>query len=304
MSVTYGFIVSLLRGHAPPPARLLDFGCGAGEIVALALAAGFDAYGVDTYDTNPQKCGLVCARGWRGGRARNQSLIPARHRSDSVNELAGWYEAMWQQYAGPARVLNERLLGDRILRVPPGAALPFPDASFDAVVSNQVFEHIPDLGPVAAELARVLAPGGLLVAVFPTREILVEPHLKAPLVHWFPPGSASQRAALHASHALGLCNRPGQSRRDWVAEERANLQHHIFHRRVSAAIAALSPWFALTARGEAAFLRHRLALHPRLAPAARLPRLFNPLLARLTLRLANAVLILRRRDHSAIKPGS
>ncbi len=35
--------------------------------------------------TNPRKCGLVCARGWRGGRARNQSLIPARHLSDRVN---------------------------------------------------------------------------------------------------------------------------------------------------------------------------------------------------------------------------
>ena len=44
-----------------------------------------------TYDTNPRKCGLVCARGWRGGRARNQSLIPARHLSDRANELAGWY---------------------------------------------------------------------------------------------------------------------------------------------------------------------------------------------------------------------
>ena len=45
-------------------------------------------------NTNPRKRGLVCARGWRGGRARNQSLIPARHLSDRVNELAGWYKRL------------------------------------------------------------------------------------------------------------------------------------------------------------------------------------------------------------------
>ena len=38
--------------------------------------------------------------------------------------------------------------------------LPFPDASFDAVVSNGVIDLIPDKDAVFAELHRVLAPGG------------------------------------------------------------------------------------------------------------------------------------------------
>jgi arsenite methyltransferase len=40
--------------------------------------------------------------------------------------------------------------------------LPFPDASFDVVISNGVIDLIPDKDAVFAELHRVLAPGGRL----------------------------------------------------------------------------------------------------------------------------------------------
>jgi arsenite methyltransferase len=39
-------------------------------------------------------------------------------------------------------------------------SLPFPDASFDVVISNGVIDLIPDKDAVFAELYRVLAPGG------------------------------------------------------------------------------------------------------------------------------------------------
>ena len=38
--------------------------------------------------------------------------------------------------------------------------LPFPDASFDVVISNGVIDLIPDKDAVFTELYRVLAPGG------------------------------------------------------------------------------------------------------------------------------------------------
>jgi SAM-dependent methyltransferase len=37
-----------LRAFAPPPARILDWGCGRGRAVALLRQEGFEAYGVDT----------------------------------------------------------------------------------------------------------------------------------------------------------------------------------------------------------------------------------------------------------------
>jgi SAM-dependent methyltransferase len=44
-------------------------------------------------------------------------------------------------------------------------ALPFPDASFDTAVAAWMLYHVPDIDRGIAELARVLAPGGRLVAV-------------------------------------------------------------------------------------------------------------------------------------------
>jgi SAM-dependent methyltransferase len=61
----------------------------------------------------------------------------------------------------------ERLLGQpirgpkpRLLRTG-GEKLPLPDNSVDAVISNNVFEHIADVAAVTKEMHRVLRPGGL-----------------------------------------------------------------------------------------------------------------------------------------------
>jgi SAM-dependent methyltransferase len=53
-----------------------------------------------------------------------------------------------------------------------GAAIPFRSAHFSTVVSNSVLEHIPDLGPVMAEVKRVLKPGGQFVFCVPSDHFL------------------------------------------------------------------------------------------------------------------------------------
>jgi len=49
-----------------------------------------------------------------------------------------------------------------------GACLPFPDASFNTVVSNCVLEHIPEVDTVLREISRVLRPGGVFLATMPS----------------------------------------------------------------------------------------------------------------------------------------
>jgi len=46
--------------------------------------------------------------------------------------------------------------------------LPFPDGAFDRVVASEVMEHIEDDAGAAAELARVLRPGGTLAVTVPS----------------------------------------------------------------------------------------------------------------------------------------
>ena len=56
----------------------------------------------------------------------------------------------------------------RRVHTAPGAALPEPDATFDFAFSNSVLEHIDEIDPVMAEVARVLRPGGAFVFTVPS----------------------------------------------------------------------------------------------------------------------------------------
>lgn len=69
-----------------------------------------------------------------------------------------------------------RTFGLQLLVNGAGERLPFGDASFDAVLSNEVIEHVQDDRAALAEMARVLRPGGRLLLFCPNRWYPVEQH--------------------------------------------------------------------------------------------------------------------------------
>lgn len=54
-------------------------------------------------------------------------------------------------------------------RVGIGEAIPYPDATFDVVFADNVFEHLEQPARVFAEAARILKPGGVFLAKTPNR---------------------------------------------------------------------------------------------------------------------------------------
>jgi SAM-dependent methyltransferase len=87
-------------------------------------------------------------------------------------------------------VLDERTEreGFRFQRVS-DPRLPFPDKSFDIVLSNHVIEHVGDTHEQRlhlAEIHRVLKDDGLLYLATATRWLLIEPHYHLPFLSWLP----------------------------------------------------------------------------------------------------------------------
>lgn len=79
---------------------------------------------------------------------------------DASPELCAWTRAALARQEGPGARAHPVAVGD--LR-----RLDLPDAAFDGALCGEVLEHLDDDAAGARELARVLRPGGVLVASVP-----------------------------------------------------------------------------------------------------------------------------------------
>jgi SAM-dependent methyltransferase len=168
-------------------------------------------------------------------------------------------------YAGSdARVhAGERgLLGVWVHELEEQQRIPFPDESFDVVVTNQVLEHVEDIDVVLEEVHRVLRHGGHLLALFPSKWVLREGHIGVPFVHWFGRGSSVRRKYTTLARALGLGYFKGnQTRSEWVEEKLDWLDRFTFYRNRSAIHESLSRHFDIV-HIEAPYAAYRLRQTP------------------------------------------
>jgi SAM-dependent methyltransferase len=217
MHPNYQFLLDFLRANTPAGGRALDYGCGAGEVVEAARAAGIDACGVEVF--------------YAGGSYR-------------------------------AAADEKGLLGGVIRELRDGR-IDFPDATFDVVVNNQVFEHVDDLDAVLAEIRRVLKPGGKVLSLFPHREVWWEGHCAIPFLHRFPSGSKLRLvwAALLRTAGMGV-HTAGKGRWQWSADMCDWLDKYTRYRPYRDIEVIFGRHFATTSSLEDAYLEFRMSLHP------------------------------------------
>lgn len=141
--------------------------------------------------------------------------------------------------------------------------LPFADARFGLIVNNQVMEHVDDLERVLGEIHRVLAPGGLLLSIFPSRNVFREGHIGIPLAHWFRKNSRARLYYTWALRSLGLgtWKQEAPTARQWAVDKLRWIDTYTCYRTRAEIFAAYGRYFESTS-GEMDYIRYRLLDRP------------------------------------------
>ncbi len=201
-SITHQHLLAVVntetRRRPPAPlVRILDLGCGDGRLLSylatnlpiLQPDVRFELYGLDVDDCGVQDRGFL-----DGARALLRERVPSED----------WH--------------------GRLISLSTTDAWPFADDYFDAIVSNQVFEHIGDHAFVLGQIARTLRTGGFSVHLFPLRHYVYEGHLHLPFVHRIRDFDLL-RAYIRTLSRLGLGKFPAHRRATGISLEEFSERH-------------------------------------------------------------------------------
>lgn len=129
--------------YASAGIKILDFGCGGGELVQRFRDLGFEAYGFDIHDR-------------------------VNYRSEEERD--------WFRFSQPLNSdTSDTMFDADVYRIP------FDDDTFDVIHSSSVIEHVMDLDPIMRECARVMSRNGIVLHRYPAMRVIVEPHTYIPL---------------------------------------------------------------------------------------------------------------------------
>jgi SAM-dependent methyltransferase len=142
------------------------------------------------------------------------------------------YQGIYKSWGGSDDGSNVYLIENNLT--------PFPNAEFQLIVSNMVFEHIQpnQVAGVAKEITRILSQNGLGINIFPTKRTFIEGHIGVPAAHLLRNQSKIQKIYLHICFLLGFGYwrseskrgfRTTVSRNDWVKSNIENLENTIFY---------------------------------------------------------------------------
>ncbi|MDW8065740.1 MAG: class I SAM-dependent methyltransferase [Anaerolineae bacterium] len=126
---------------------------------------------------------------WGPGQARRLELMRQSTRLEAARVLVdgcgvGMYMEALQAFTTEVYGLDieesylreAQARGLRLLVAAAAEALPYPDNTFDIVLSHEVIEHVADDRQAVAEMVRVLRPGGRILLFCPNRWFPFETH--------------------------------------------------------------------------------------------------------------------------------
>ena len=128
-----------------------------------------------------------------------------------------------------ADAIDQRSQGRELPFAIASQTLPFPNASFDVVISNHVIEHTADPCAHVAEIQRILRPTGVAYLATPNRWWPWEVHARLPFLHYLP-----WRLFSKLGMALGRLGEPVQlqSPRRLKHLTRGRLTSEVWHHRL------------------------------------------------------------------------